>query len=151
MQNRIRTVQIQMRHYPICKRPKIRAHLKVLPSQIKMCQIRRQSADKPLPQKEKSINVLGVLFGGNHPANYKGCVVCKELQKRTPISPPDIHPPNLNQRNPIHQHRSNLRLNKPAELLRPHKCKRAKKSNATAKQRNTRIKKHHLNNSQDRT
>jgi hypothetical protein len=34
-------------------------------------------------RKEKSENVKCVLSDGNHPANYKGCGVYKDLQKRT--------------------------------------------------------------------
>lgn len=33
------------------------------------------------PQKERSNQVKCVLCDGNHPANYKGCTVYKELQK----------------------------------------------------------------------
>jgi hypothetical protein len=35
------------------------------------------------PRKERSPNVKCVLCKGNHPANYKGCVVYKDLQKKT--------------------------------------------------------------------
>jgi hypothetical protein len=34
-------------------------------------------------QKERSSDVLCVLCGGNHPANYKECTVYKDLQKKT--------------------------------------------------------------------
>jgi hypothetical protein len=34
-------------------------------------------------QKERSIDVRCVLCGGNHPVNYKGCTVYKDLQKKT--------------------------------------------------------------------
>jgi len=34
-------------------------------------------------RKDKSDNVKCVLCDGNHPANYKGCTVYKDLQKRT--------------------------------------------------------------------
>jgi len=34
-------------------------------------------------RKEKSDNVTCVLCNGNHPANYKGCSIYKDLQKRT--------------------------------------------------------------------
>jgi hypothetical protein len=34
-------------------------------------------------RKDKSDNVTCVLCNGNHPANYKGCTVYKDLQKRT--------------------------------------------------------------------
>ena len=35
------------------------------------------------PRKEKSKDVKCVLCEGNHPANYKGCMVYKELQQKT--------------------------------------------------------------------
>jgi hypothetical protein len=35
------------------------------------------------PRKERSSDVRCVLCEGNHPANYKGCMVYKELQKKT--------------------------------------------------------------------
>jgi hypothetical protein len=38
---------------------------------------------KLFPRKEKSEHVKCVLCDGNHPANYKGCSVYKELQQRT--------------------------------------------------------------------
>jgi hypothetical protein len=34
-------------------------------------------------KKERKSNVRCVLCGGNHPANYKGCTVYKDLQKKT--------------------------------------------------------------------
>jgi hypothetical protein len=34
-------------------------------------------------RKECSSDIRCVLYGGNHPANYKGCTVYKELQKKT--------------------------------------------------------------------
>jgi hypothetical protein len=34
-------------------------------------------------KKEKSSDVTCVLCGGNHPANYKGCTIYKDLQKKT--------------------------------------------------------------------
>jgi hypothetical protein len=53
------------------------------------------------PRKECCSNVCCVLCGGNHPANYKGYMVYKDIQKKT--SPPPIRPkiytppPNLKQ------------------------------------------------------
>ena len=38
---------------------------------------------KHYPRKEKSEHVKCVLCDGNHLANYKGCTVYKEIQKRT--------------------------------------------------------------------
>jgi len=38
---------------------------------------------KHCPRKEKSEHVKCILCDGNHPANYKGCTVYKEIQKRT--------------------------------------------------------------------
>ena len=38
---------------------------------------------KHCPRKEKSEHVKCVLCDGNQPANYKGCTVHKEIQKRT--------------------------------------------------------------------
>jgi hypothetical protein len=35
------------------------------------------------PRKERSDQVKCVLCSGNHPTNYKGCTVYKELQQRT--------------------------------------------------------------------
>jgi hypothetical protein len=51
-------------------------------------------------RKERSSNVCCVLCNGNHPANYKGCMVYKDLQKKTfpPLGPKIyIPPPNLKQ------------------------------------------------------
>jgi hypothetical protein len=46
-----------------------------------------QETQHPQPRtpkyKEKSEHVKCVLCNGNHPANYKGCTVYKEIQKRT--------------------------------------------------------------------
>jgi PAX-interacting protein 1 len=39
--------------------------------------------NKQCSKKEKSENVKCVLCDSNHPANYKGCAVYKDLQKRT--------------------------------------------------------------------
>jgi hypothetical protein len=36
-----------------------------------------------MPVKERSSDVRCVLCGRNHPANYKGCTVYKDLQKKT--------------------------------------------------------------------
>ena len=38
---------------------------------------------KLCPHKEKSEHVKCVLCNSNHPANYKGCIVYKEIKKRT--------------------------------------------------------------------
>jgi hypothetical protein len=35
------------------------------------------------PKKEKSEHVKWALCDGNHPANYKGCTVYKDIQQRT--------------------------------------------------------------------
>jgi hypothetical protein len=40
------------------------------------------------PRKERSSDVRCVLCNGNHPANYKGCTVYKDLPKK-PIHPSD--------------------------------------------------------------
>jgi hypothetical protein len=46
-------------------------------------------------RKERSSDVRCVLCGGNHPANYKGCMVYKDLQKKTypPLRPKIYTPP----------------------------------------------------------
>jgi malonyl CoA-acyl carrier protein transacylase len=46
-------------------------------------------------RKERSSDVRCVLCGGNHPANYKGCTVYKDLQKKTyqPIRLKQYTPP----------------------------------------------------------
>jgi hypothetical protein len=48
-------------------------------------------------RKEKSNDVRCVLCGGNHPANYKGCMIYKDLQKKTfpPLRPKIYTPPIL--------------------------------------------------------
>jgi hypothetical protein len=47
------------------------------------------------PRKDRSKDVKCVLCGGNHPANYKGCQVYKELQLKTypPLRPKPYLPP----------------------------------------------------------
>jgi hypothetical protein len=57
---------------------------------------------KLCPRKEKSENVKCVLCDGNHPANYKGCSVYKEIQQRTfpplrnrPVTKPSVTQPHL--------------------------------------------------------
>jgi hypothetical protein len=47
------------------------------------------------PRKERSSDVRCVLCGGNHPANYKGCTVYKDLQQKTfpPLRPKIYTPP----------------------------------------------------------
>jgi hypothetical protein len=45
-------------------------------------------------RKERSSDVRCVLCGGNHPVNYKGCRVYKDLQKKTyPPLRPKIYTP----------------------------------------------------------
>ena len=53
------------------------------------------------PRKEKSKDVKCVLCNGNHPANYKGCNVYKELQHKTfpPMRKKIIHKPPASQPN----------------------------------------------------
>jgi len=51
-----------------------------------MCQMRRYQFYLTMLREDKSENVKFVLCNGNNPANYKGCTVYKDLQKRT--SPP---------------------------------------------------------------
>lgn len=40
-------------------------------------------ATKDCTRKERSDDVKCVLCGANHPANYKGCIIYKDLQKKT--------------------------------------------------------------------
>jgi hypothetical protein len=58
--------------------------------QTKNCHLKARCVKRPgdhltnqCHRKEKSSNVQCVLCSGNHPVNYKGCTVCKELQKET--------------------------------------------------------------------
>jgi hypothetical protein len=44
--------------------------------------------------KERISDVSYVRCGGNHPANYKGCMVCKDLLMKTyPLLLPKIYTP----------------------------------------------------------
>jgi hypothetical protein len=61
------------------------------------------------------------LGGGNHPANYKGCIVYKELQKKIPTSPFETHSSRRNQRYSTHSTRSNICSNKQTKFLCSHK------------------------------
>lgn len=49
------------------------------------CALAHRTSD--CPRKERSDNVKCVLCEGNHPANYKGCIVYQELQKKTYPNP----------------------------------------------------------------
>ena len=53
-------------------------------------------------RKTKSRDVLCVLCGGNHPANYKGCTIYKELQEKQfpPLRPKLYTPPTYQQIQP---------------------------------------------------
>lgn len=73
----------QKRDIPQCARCQRYGHTK------KYCQHRprcvkctEDHATVDCPRKEKSTNVKCVLCEGNHPANYKGCSIYKELQKK---------------------------------------------------------------------
>jgi hypothetical protein len=68
---------------------------------------------KKYHQKEISTDVRCVLCGGNHPVNYKGYTVYKDLQKKTytPLFE-TIHSSCTNQTNITHSTRSNICSNK---------------------------------------
>jgi len=55
---------------------------------------------KQCPRKERSEQVKCALCDGNHPANYKGCTVYKDIQKRT-FPPLRIHQDQKNQHAPL--------------------------------------------------
>ncbi|CAG4982065.1 unnamed protein product [Colias eurytheme] len=65
------------------------------------------------PRKERSIDVKCILCSGNHPANYKGCIVYQELQK---IKFPAPHP--------IRKRMMDIRTNQPDVKLHSSNSKR---------------------------
>jgi hypothetical protein len=66
----------------MCKLSNIWANQKLLPSQTELREMCRRPFDKPMPPKRKS-DVRCVLCAGNHLANYEGCTVYKDMQKKT--------------------------------------------------------------------
>jgi hypothetical protein len=71
------------------------AHKKVLPPETKMRQMCSNHPTIQCQRKERTIDVRCVVCGGNLPANYKGCMVYKDLQKKTypPLHPKIYTPP----------------------------------------------------------
>jgi hypothetical protein len=80
---------------------------------------------KQCHQKERLSDVWCVLCGGNHPANYKGCMVYKDLQKKTypPLHLKQYLNSCTNQTNLTHSDRCNICSNNQTKFLRCHKCK----------------------------
>jgi hypothetical protein len=58
------------------------ANCQLLPSQTEMHQLRSHLANQ-CHRKESSSDFRCALCGGNHPANYKGCMVYKGIQEKT--------------------------------------------------------------------
>jgi hypothetical protein len=72
-------------------------------------------------QKERSSDVRCVLCGGNHPMNFKGCTVYKDLQKKTypPLRLKQYTPAQIKQT--LHSTRSNICSNNQTKFLCCHK------------------------------
>jgi hypothetical protein len=70
----------------MCKLPKIWAHQNYCHLKPRCIKYAGDHLTTQCHHKERSSDVRCVLYGGNHPANYKGCTIYKELQKNIPTT-----------------------------------------------------------------
>uniref|UniRef100_A0A1B0CQQ0 Nucleic-acid-binding protein from transposon x-element n=1 Tax=Lutzomyia longipalpis TaxID=7200 RepID=A0A1B0CQQ0_LUTLO len=67
--------------------PELHAHKEFLPKISQVCECLGSHLTKDCDRKERSEDVKCVNCGRNHPANYRGCEVYKELQRKLYPSP----------------------------------------------------------------